>query len=187
MKILKFLGIQPTHREFNTTKGLSWSPPKKQMILTYFVFLTGCKFDTSSCFWCCILSDVFNPKCFELSFFLIFFFRFFSVFFSEKSVLFYQKKIFDLVLDQILKRWSLELDHIVDLRLVYQYLFKAKVICSLTSDSIILLLDKDKIIMQWKNHNITYHVRPSQGTADDGLGQRAIWYAVKCFQRQRNV
>ena len=37
---------------------------------------------------------------------------------------------------------KLKLDHIVDLRLVYQYLFKAKVICSLTSDSIILVLDK---------------------------------------------
>lgn len=158
--------------------------PEKTEFLTYFVFLTGCKFETSSCFWCCILSDVFNPKCFELSFFLIF---------PEKSVLFYQKKFFDLVLDQILKRWSLELDHIVDLRLVYQYLFKAKVICSLTSDSIILLLDKEKIIMQWKNHNTTWHITSAMsatsagGAADDGLGRRAIRNSVKCFQRQRNV
>ena len=108
---------------------------------------------------------------FRTKFFSHFFFSdFFRFFFKICPIL---PKIFDLVLDEIFKRWSLELDHIVDLRLVYQYLFKAKVICSLTSDSIILVLDKDKIIMQWKNHNTTWHitsvqVREQRTTDSDG-------------------
>ena len=117
------------------------SPEKyvKKLFKTYFVFLTGCKFETSSCFCCCILS-VFNPKCFELSFFLIFF-QIFSGPILPKTQNSFD---FDSGPDffSISEALKLKLDHIVDLRLVYQYLFKAKVICSLTSDSIILVLEK---------------------------------------------